>query len=163
MPRLAVLLIAVSGIGAAGCQSSSSPDDTGNLLDNGLVTPLVHEGYTGFGEPARLVVRDSEQWADVWARTFVARSEVPQRPAIDFSKEMVLVAAQGAQGSGGYDISIDRVAPRNGAIAVDITSTSPDQRCGTLAVITSPVMMVRIRQSTSHVQFIEHVRVMRCE
>jgi len=59
MPRPAVVLIVVCGLGAAGCQSASSPDGTDTLIGNGSVTPLVHEVYTSFGEPARLVVREA--------------------------------------------------------------------------------------------------------
>jgi hypothetical protein len=162
MPRLAVVLIVACGIGAAGCQSSSSPDETGSLIENEPVTPLMHEVYTGFREPARIVVRNSRRWAEVWARAFVGRSEVPQRPTIDFSKEMVLVAAQGGQGSSGYDISIDRVASRDGGLAVDVTSTSPDERCFVLTVVTSPVVMVRVPRSVGRVEYIEHDRVMSC-
>lgn len=158
MLRIAVL--GAIGIGAAGCQSASSPD-LGALVDNPPAA-IVHEIYSGFHEPARFVVRDSEQWAEVWSRAFVARSEVPQRPDIDFSKEMVLVAAQGGQGSSGYDIAIDRVDSRDGAIAVDVTTTSPSQDCVVLTVITSPVMMVRTPSSTSQVEYTEHARVTPC-
>jgi len=161
MPRIATVLGAVGIV--AGCQSSSSPDGTSTLIENASVTPLVHEAYTGFGEPARMVVRDAQRWVEVWARAFVGRSEVPERPAIDFSREIVLVAAQGAQGSGGYDISIDRVALKDGAIAVHVTTTSPDERCLTLAVVTSPVVMVHLPRSEGRVRFIEHARVARCE
>jgi hypothetical protein len=147
----------------AGCQSPSTPDTSGALVEPRPVTPLVHEVYTGFGEPARFVVRDSERWAEVWSRTFAGRSEIPQRPDIDFSTEMVLVAAQGGQGSSGYDISIDRVASRAGATVVDVTATSPDERCVVLAVITSPVTMVRVPVSAGSVRFQEHARIRSCD
>jgi hypothetical protein len=163
MTRLAVVLITVCWIGGAGCQSASSPGGTDTLVENGPVTPLVHEVYTAFGEPARMVVRDAEAWAEAWARAFAGRSEVPPRPAIDFSREVVLVAAQGARGSSGYDISIDRVAPSDGAIAVDVTTTSPHERCLALTVVTAPVVMVSIPGPASRVRFIEHTRIASCE
>ena len=164
MRRSSVLLVAVLGVGAAGCQAASSPDSTGEaLVDPRPVTPIVHEGYTGFDEPARFVVRDAERWAAVWNRTFAGRSEIPQRPAIDFSREMVLVAAQGAQGSSGYDISIDRVASQAGRIVVDVTATSPDERCIVLTVLTSPVVMVRVPVSSDPVQFVEFSRTRSCD
>lgn len=164
MLRTTVLLVAVLGMGAAGCQSTSSPDSTGDpLADSRAITPIVHEVYTSLGEAARFVVRDPERWAEVWNRTFAGRSEIPQRPAIDFSTEMVLVAAQGAQGSSGYDISIDRVVSQDGAIAADVTATSPDERCGVLTVITSPVTMVSTPASDGPIQFIEHRRTVHCE
>ena len=163
MTRLAVALITACWVGAAGCQSSSSPDDTDTLVENRPVTPLVHEVYTAFGEPARFVVRDARLWAEVWARTYAGRSEVPRRPTIDFSREMVVVAAQGGQGSSGYDISIERVASRDGTMAVHVLATSPDERCVVLTVGTAPVVMVRVPQSTSQVRFIEHTRITPCD
>jgi hypothetical protein len=126
------------------------------------MTPIVHEVYTGFGDPARFVVRDPERWAEVWNRTFAPMSEVPPRPAVDFSTDMILVAAQGGRGSSGYDISIDRVTSQGNAIVVDVTETSPDERCGVLTVITSPVMMVRIPVSSNPVQFVERSRTQSC-
>jgi hypothetical protein len=159
LKKSAVLLAIVSG-----CQSPSSPDSSRDaLVDPRPVTPIVHEVYTGFDEPARFVVRDAGRWADVWNRTFVGRSEMPQRPTINFSKEMVLVAAQGGQGSSGYDISIDQVTSQAGATVAHVTSTSPDEHCVVLAVITSPVMMVRIPVSTNPVQFVEHARLRLCD
>ncbi len=163
MSRLAAALIAAAGMVAVGCQSTSSPNDPGSVFDQDPVTPMVREVYTGFNEPARTVVRDSRRWAEVWARTFVGRAEVPPRPPIDFSREMVVVAAQGAQGSSGYDISIDRAASSDDGIAVYVTTTSPGERCVVLAVITSPVVIVRIPRSESDVRFIEDARVLPCD
>ena len=161
MSRLALTLIAVSATASLGCQSASPPESSA-LIENQPVTPLVHEVYTGFGEPARFVVRDAGLWATVWARAYAGRSEVPRRPTIDFSKEMVVVAAQGGQPSSGYDISIQRVSSKDGAITVDVKTTSPDQQCAVLAVITSPVTMVRIPRSNSRVRFIEDARIVPC-
>jgi hypothetical protein len=164
MLRAATVLIAVCGIGIAGCQAVTSPDRAPNApTDPQPVTPVAFEVYTGFREPARLVVRDAEQWADAWSRLFATRSEPPARPAIDFSTDMVLVAAQGGQGSSGYSISIDRATARGGTLLVDVTSSSADQRCIWLAVITSPVMMVRVPASNSRVEFVEHARVNSCD
>ncbi len=163
MPRFAVALIVVLGIGTAGCQAAASPDDNPSLIEQRPVTPFVHELYTGFNQPVRTVVRDSRQWADVWASTFLARTEHPRRPSIDFSKEMVIVAAQGNQRSSGYDISIDSVASSAGTIVVNVTTTSPGERCVVLAVITSPIAMVRVPRLNARVRFVEHTRTAPCE
>lgn len=63
----------------------------------------------------------------------------------------------------GYDISIDRVASQAGTILVEVTATSPDERCIVLAVITSPVMMVRVPASAGSVQFEERARIQSCD
>jgi hypothetical protein len=131
-------------------------------MENQSPRPVLHEGYTGFGEPARFVVRDAAEWAEVWRRAYVNRSEVPRRPEIDFKSEMVVVAAQGAQPSGGYDIEIERVAAGDGELKVYVLSTSPAPSCGVLTVITSPVVMVRVPR-WEDVQFVEKSRIAPCE
>jgi hypothetical protein len=162
MLRTTILLIALCGMGAAGCRSSSPTDSTRDALLDPLI-PIVHEVYTGFAEPDRLVVRDAETWADVYARSFAGRSEVPPRPAVDFASEMILVAAQGSQGSSGYDISIDRAAAQAGRLMAEVIQVVPDERCPVLAVITSPVVMVRVPALSGRVEFVERRVVRQCE
>jgi PrcB C-terminal len=145
------------------CKSASSPDSPGALVDEQAVSPIAHELYTSFVNPGRLVVRDSGQWAEVWERTFAERSEVPPRPAVDFSSEMILVALQGSQRSGGYDISIDRVASTAEDLLVQVTTTTPDRRCVVTAALTSPAMMVRAPTHPGPVRFVERTRVDPCE
>jgi hypothetical protein len=125
--------------------------------------PILHLGHTGLTEAARLVVRDSRAWDAVWKKAHEGYSEVPSLPAVDFPSEMVLVAAQGAQGSSGYDISIDRMVVRGDGMTVDVTSTAPDlSRCYVLAVITAPVMMVRVPSVRGRVEFKERERIQSC-
>jgi len=164
MTRARVLLIAraLAAIALAGCDSGSYSGLDDLVFDDDPATPVVHEFYSGFSDPARLVVRDRQLWAFVWARAFAGRSPEPPRPSLDFSREMVIVAAQGGQPSSGYDISIGQVSRENGSLVVDVTSTSPAHECVVLTVITSPVMMVRVPVRES-VRFIEHDRTRSCE
>ena len=162
MSRLVLTILAVCGVGAAGCQSTSSPESASTSMENESIAPILHEGYTGFSKPARFVVREAAEWVEVWRRAYVGRSEVPERPEIDFSREMVVVAAQGARPSGGHDIGIERVAAGDGELKVYVLSTSPAPSCGVLTVITSPVVMVRVTR-WQDVQFVEKSRTAPCE
>jgi hypothetical protein len=164
MPRTVAVLVTVCQVALGGCHSASSPNSSRNALEDLRVgPPLVHEVYTGFAESARFVVRDAEQWAEVWNKVYAGRPEVPPRPVVDFSSEMVVVAAQGSQGSSGYDISIDRVAVRRDALQVDVTATVPERSCITLAVVTAPVMMVRVEAFGGRIEFNDRTRVARCD
>jgi hypothetical protein len=162
MSRIATALV-VFGIAVAGCQSASSPSSPREaLIDFQPLSPLVHQIYSGFREPAQFAVRDLEQWSDVWNRAFAAMAEIPPRPTVDFSSEMILVAAQGVRGSSGYDVSIDRIRSGDDGLIVDVTVTAPHRRCMVLTVVTSPVMMVRVPAS-SRIRFFEHTRTTSCE
>lgn len=82
---------------------------------------------------------------------------------MDFSREMIIVAALGARPSSGYDISIDRAAVANAAVVVEVTSTTPGADCVLLAVITTPVVMARVPASYGPIRFIEQERTRQCE
>lgn len=155
--------IAVTALAVAGCGSASSPGLDDLVFDDTGVIPIVHEFSSGYSDPSRQVVRNQRDWAFAWSRAFAGRSPAPPRPRVDFSREMVIVAAQGARPSSGYDISVDRVAEVDGSIEVEVTSTTPAADCFLLAVITAPVAMVRVPASTSRVRFVERDRTLNCD
>ena len=161
MPRTAVVVIAACGIGCHSPASTDSPADV--LLDQGAVDVVAHEVHSGFTAPDRFVVRNAWQWRDVWDRTHVPQSDVPQRPTIDFSSDMVVVAALGAQASSGYDVSIERVISRGGSLILEVLTRSPSSNCYVLAVITSPVVIVRLPAFPGRLEFTERHRVVDCE
>lgn len=99
---------------------------------------------SGFTQPARLVVRDAAAWRDAWATIWQGYGTVPPLPAVDFSREIVLVAALGQRPSGGYSILVDSAATRDGELFVRVRSIAPGARCGTTTALTSPVDVVRV-------------------
>jgi hypothetical protein len=60
---------------------------------------LFHAQSSLYSRPTRLIVRDSTQWPEVWRTVTDASPSVgPTRPDIDFTREMVVVAAAGPAG-----------------------------------------------------------------
>jgi len=94
-------------------------------------------------DPANLVVTTPVEWEGIWRRLVARQGNPPPQPAVDFSREMLLVAAMGGQPSGGYAIHIDRVLNNETFLEVLVTRTSPGPRCGATAAITNPVDIVR--------------------
>jgi hypothetical protein len=157
-----VLSLLVGGMGLAGCRS---PTDTQAVQDLGPEQEhevILRAGYSGFNSSERLVVRNDSHWADVWQTAFALQTPVPPLPAIDFSTEMVLVAALGARPSGGYGIAIDELAPEGNGIAVLVTATSPGSTCFTTQAITQPVEIVRVHAVPGAVSFQERARTHQC-
>lgn len=66
----------------------------------------------------------------------------PPVPAVDFGRNVVIVASMGAQGSSGYAITVDEVQIAGGEARVSVTEESPASGCITLAEITDPVAVV---------------------
>jgi hypothetical protein len=106
----------------------------------------------------RLVIRNRDEFSELWKR-FLAPIPpgqwVPPMPEVDFSKEMVVVAAMGEKPSSGYGIIIDGACDVDGHVEVFVSSV--DGGCGglQLGVVTAPADVVRIPQTDLPVVFRE--------
>lgn len=95
----------------------------------------------------RVVVRDRETWVQVWNH-LNSRPDSPGLPEIDFTREMLVVAAMGWRPSSGYRIVVDKAYfyeryPRLEVVIQSIDNT----KCpglGQFPVLTSPIDIVRL-------------------
>jgi hypothetical protein len=105
----------------------------------------------------RLVIKNRDEFSDFWNR-FTARippgNEIPPPPEIDFSKEMVVVAAMGARPSSGYWIIIDGACEVDGRVQVFVTNVD-GAACGQFPTETHPADAVRLPQTDLPVAFRE--------
>ena len=160
---LGAAAFAMLGAACASLDLSTSLPGTPISISRLRSEPFSFSHYSGFENPARIVVRDAEQWAAVWAQTFNNVTPVPPRPAIDFSQEMVVVVALGVRSSGGYGILIDG-ASEIGAdeVAIAVRSISPAARCVVTAALTQPVDIARMPRHDGPVRFVERNEVHYC-
>ncbi len=109
-------------------------------------------------DPFRVVVRDRNTWLDVWKRIYQvvpSNGPYPELPEIDFSREMVVVAAMGQQPTSGYAIIIDAAYEREDRLEVVVKSVI-NLKCGAvLTVVTSPIDIVRLPKIEGPVVFRE--------
>jgi protease stability complex PrcB-like protein len=113
----------------------------------------------GIWDGMRIVIRDRATWENIWKRILSPDpyhdpyQAVPSLPQIDFSKEMLIVAAMGRRPSGGYRILIDRARETRTSIEVEVQNISS---CGTApAIMTAPIDIVRIPKTDLPVTFKE--------
>jgi len=157
-----VALVVLAG---SACSDSSSPSG-----EPGANVPIIRlraepysfAFYSGLDKPDRIVIRDPVTWQIVWKKVWFGDSEVPPPPAIDFSSEMILVAALGSHSSGGYGIIIDRANEAvTGGINVTIRSISP-LNCVVTGAFTQPVDIARL-PIRARVEFTERSEVHQCQ
>ena len=117
---------------------------------------------SGLTERERIVVRDAQSWASLWTRLVGSHRPAPAPPAVDFSREMLVVASMGTRPSGGYAIYIDGVAAVRGNLVVSTREVSPGRRCGVTAALTAPVALARLERSELPVSFISRSVVRDC-
>ena len=114
----------------------------------------------GLRKRAGLVVKTENRWRKVWRSLGTGHAEPPR---IDFSRHMLLVAAQGRQPSGGHRVRITGVGDTGGFLIADVDEVSPGNGCISPGVITSPYHVVRVRRGDERVQFARHPREKRCD
>ncbi|HEY8210989.1 MAG TPA: protease complex subunit PrcB family protein [Myxococcaceae bacterium] len=118
--------------------------------------------YSGFKEPARLVIRDQQAWASAWATLMKPNPGASGPPIVDFSSEMVILAAMGERNRGGFGIDMTEAALASDALYVSVLETSPGVSCVTTDAITSPVALTRVARYDGEVKFSENARTTDC-
>jgi len=161
-----VRVISIAAVAVnAGCAASDFTQPLGPDLS---IVRLRAEPYSftyssGFDQPARLVVRDAATWQVVWNKIYLRELPVPALPAIDFSRDMIVVAALGSRSSGGYSILLDGAAEGPDGIAIAVNSISPGPGCGVSTAFTQPVDIARLPLRQGAVSFVERSHVSDCQ
>ena len=156
-----IVIIAGLAIGCTGT-ISSPPTGTRVPLTRLSSTPFSFSLYSGIGQPERLVIRDDATWHTVWASIWSGVTPMPATPNVNFTKEMVIVAALGSRSTGGYSIVVDSAMAISAGVTVWIGSSSPGARCLTTQAFTAPVDVARIQRIEEAVRFIDVPKVVQC-
>ena len=125
--------------------------------------PYSFTFYSGFDQPARLVIRDQPSWEAAWERLYLRSRPVPPLPEIDFSREVVVLVALGNRATGGYGILIDGAATTASEATILVRSISPGAKCGVTAALTQPVDIARMTRRQIDVRFSERSEVQQCD
>ena len=116
-----------------------------------------------FDAAAQQVLREQAAWQALWTRLHANVSPAPALPAIDFTKDMVVIAAMGMKSHGGYKIAITAAADEAGKVTVEVTETSPGARCMNAMMMTSPVAVARLPRRGGDVTFNVVRKVVDCQ
>lgn len=110
----------------------------------------------------RVVVENQAQWEIVWRRLWHNESSAPAAPAVDFTREVVVVAAMGGRPTGGYSIRVDQADARTDHVSVRVVETSPGRRCVVTMATTAPLDVVKLTRTGLPVRFQEVEAVRSC-
>lgn len=108
---------------------------------------------SGVERPFYGVVQDYRNWHRLWDQITSRHGTKRVNPAVDFGKDMLLVAAAGTKPTGGYGIQITSVRDSGSQLVATAVRTSPGKRCGATAALTSPVDIVRLPRSVKPVRW----------
>ena len=169
MNRTLLSLFAVLLISTPSHQVPRATQDYGRPVPITPIGPTISGMRTSFmtgcgiWDQLRVVVRDRDAWVDVWKRIHTLDPsrgpdrKMPTLPEIDFSREMVVVAAMGRRPSSAYSIIIDGAYAyeRNYRLEVLVRSVENRKGCPAFAVMTAPIDIVRLPKTDRAVIFRE--------
>ena len=159
----ALVWILVTALGAGGCSSPSGPSTkTALSLVRFRSESQSFLMFSGYDQPQTVVVRDRDTWQRIWNEIYRRMTPVPPLVEVDFSNEMVVMAAQGSQPSSGFEILFTSASETDGAVTVEVEARAPGPRCVTLAVMTSPLDLARIPTRSGTVFFRTTPTVVNC-
>ena len=144
---LAVLVTACGGKRATTIVLPSAPTFTAI----GPAARLYYNDSPGLRDSVRAVIRDAAEWASRWRQITSTQASPPSLPAIDFAKEMVLMAGAGRMNPGDQ-IKIDSVSVQDQSIAVVVRTTT---ECRPFPGEAYPLEVVRIVASPKRVVWLE--------
>ena len=180
----AAMLVAAVAVGA-GCfrasHPSHKPDEQGNAAPLKEVATAAHARDVQTLEPydavdhlyknaksslptsVRLAILDTADWSAIWKR-MVGTSSTAPLPAVDFSREMLLVVGMGQAPCMGYQINVDTVfRDKDKRIYAVVRERHHGKRCGCLNEVVSPVDVIRVPRSVRPVTFLERAESNVCE
>ena len=113
------------------------------------VTTIEQGALSNVSEGRQVVVRTDAEWATLWQQHGGER----KRPAIDFSKDMVLGVFMGTRPTAGFRIDVLTAKPHEGKLVVRYRQTMPKRDAMTAQVITSPFHLVAVPKFSGEIVF----------
>ena len=100
-------------------------------------------------EAKHVIVRTEAEWTKLWQQ----HSPDRKRPAVDFSKEMVVGVFMGSRPTAGYNVSIVSTFAKDGNVLVRYQESTPRPGAMTAQVLTFPYHLVAIPTATGDLKF----------
>jgi hypothetical protein len=149
-------LAVLAGCGGGGAVAAPAPAFA-PLPANAL---LYYDNSGGIQDSLRLVIREEASYRDIWGRATSTQSSPPPAPAIDFGREMLVVAAGGRMTPEDV-ISIDSVTIREDLVAPNRRERVMDvvvhtvRGCRAFTTDAYPLAIIRVRRFDGEVRFTE--------
>lgn len=116
----------------------------------------VDKGYmSGTVERQFVVVKNEEEWGNLWARHKSKVFPAPQPPVVDFQREMIIAVFSGEKRTGGYGIEIRKIEEdrEKRQLIVSFLEIQPPPRSAVIQVFTQPYHLVRLQKLDLPVKF----------
>jgi hypothetical protein len=114
------------------------------MLDGGGTARTIAKGDQSNVDDARQVlVRTEAEWTKLWNQ----HAPDHPKPAVDFSKEMVVAVFMGSRPNAGFSTAITAATVANGALVVRYKETAPAAGAVSAQILTFPYHIVAIAKA----------------
>jgi len=108
---------------------------------------------SNFQVPMEKFVTTEKEWVELWGQRQEPKDKKRQHPAVDFDRDVVVVAALGPKPGTGYTIEITRIARTKDEIQIYLRKTAPDPAALKAGGPTSPFVLVKMPKPDRFVRF----------
>jgi hypothetical protein len=109
----------------------------------------------GIDEPRQEVIKDRAAWEKFWREHNLKQLVEGALPQIDFSKELLVVAAMGQKRTGGYAIEIVKAEVTGNRLRIHVKHTTPAPGSMNIQALTAPFHIVAIPRTDATPEFVK--------
>jgi hypothetical protein len=140
---------------ASACSTSDAPSRTPVVAAQTLeFTTLVRGVHTPIRGERAVVLRDAEEWTELWREHASAQIPTAAAPTVDFGTQMVIGVVLGTCPTGGYGVEIVRVERTNSGLRAVAHRTTPPEGSAQTMVLSKPFHFVVVERSAAPVDFV---------
>jgi hypothetical protein len=122
----------------------------GEMMLEAPHTRMIEKGdQSNIDEARRVLVRTDAEWTTLWKQHHPDKP----RPAIDFSKEMVVGVFMGSRPTAGYNLSVVSTFAKDGNVLVQYRESQPRPGAMAAQVLTFPYHLVAVPKTAGDVKF----------
>lgn len=116
-----------------------------------ITARLYYDDAPAFPDSTRRIIQDPAVWQDVWSQATSAQPAPPQRPAVDFERQLVVLVAAGRMRTGDV-LRVDSAGIRDGFLRVFVRTI---RECQDFPAAAYPFEIVRIPAADAPVDWVE--------
>jgi len=116
---------------------------SGMILEAPSTRTIAKGDQSNVDDARQVLVRTEAEWTKLW------QQHAPEhpKPAVDFSKEMVVAVFMGSRPNAGFSTTITSAMAANGALVVRYNETTPKAGAVSAQILTFPYHIVAISKA----------------